>query len=256
MKQTNTVQKITSPVEDVFFKHQDIHSSFTRFKPLNDKQAEVFRLSKDKNIRIIGLFGSAGTGKTALGLNLSIQDYIDNNCDQIKFIRNAVAARKIGALPGEEWEKDAPYIKVCKDLVNSMFDKPGAFASLSNNRNGVIDAGCATFLQGETWTRCSVVVDEPQNMNWDELYMIMTRLGEGSKLFLCGDTKQCMLNGKHDYGALPKLISRLKRMKSAAIVEFEIADIVRDDIVAEFLIADEELSQEEMEQMHYDNNSL
>ena len=79
-------------------------------------------------------------------------------------------------------------------------------------------------------------------MNWHELNMIMTRMGKNCKLYLSGDTRQCMLNGKHDFGSLPELIGVLNMMPSARIVEFGIDDIVRDDVVAEFLISVEKLS--------------
>ena len=242
MKQSKTVQHIDNDSEISFFKNQDISDSFIRYTPLTDNQALAMRHNDDPSVRIIGLFGSAGTGKTALALNMALADFIDDKCDSVKFIRNVVASRDLGALPGEASEKEAPYLQVCKSLVNEMFEKPGAFGVLSHERNGTIKASTSTFIQGETWNDCRVIVDEPQNMNWHELYMVMTRLGKNSKLYLSGDTRQCMLNGKHDFGALPELIQVMSMMPSARIVEFGINDIIRDSVVAEFLIAVEQLS--------------
>lgn len=242
MKQSKSFQQLPQNEEVSFFKNQNISDSFIRFKPLTDNQAIAMHYNADPEVRVIGLFGSAGTGKTALALNMALSDFINGDCASVRFIRNAVASRDLGALPGDESDKEAPYTQVCRTLVNEMFDKPGAFGVLSNERNGTIKAGCSTFIQGETWNDCRVVVDEPQNMNWHELYMIMTRLGKNSKLYLSGDTRQCMLNGKHDFGALPELIQVMSMMPSARIVEFGINDIIRDSVVAEFLIAVEQLS--------------
>ena len=148
MKQSKSFQQLPQDSEVSFFKNSDISDSFIRFKPLNANQALVMRHNEDPGVRVLGLFGSAGTGKTALALNMALSDYIDNKCQSVKYIRNTVSTRQIGALPGEEWEKDAPYIQVCKTLVNEMFDRPGAFAVLSNPRNGTLSAGCSTFIQG------------------------------------------------------------------------------------------------------------
>ena len=242
MKQSKSFPTLPQNEDIPFFKNQDISDSFIRFKPLTDNQAIAMHYNADPEVRVLGLFGSAGTGKTALALNMALSDFIDDKCYQVKFIRNAVSTRQIGALPGDESEKDAPYLQVVKNLTNEMFSIPGAYAVLSSDKNGTIKAGCSTFIQGETWNDCRVVVDEPQNMNWPELYMIMTRMGRNCKLYLSGDTRQCMLNGKHDFGALPELIHVLNMMQSARIVNFEIKDMVRDDVVAEFLTAVEKMS--------------
>ena len=222
---------------------KSLYKSFQRYAPLTAKQSLAEKHYNSKEQNITALVGSAGTGKTAWGLNLAYRDLVAGDCERVLFIRNAVSSREIGHLPGNETDKDGPYMCNVKSMTNEMFQRGDAYEILSNPKNGILKAGCATFMQGVTWDNCRVIVDEVENLNWQELYMLTTRMGKNCKLIICGDTQQTFLNGKHDYSQLPEYISVLEIMPSAEIVTFVTSDIVRSDIVKEFIESIEKLSQ-------------
>ena len=219
--------------------HQDksLYQSFTRWNPLTEKQALTSRFYDEKPQSIIVQAGSAGTGKTAWGLQLALRDLVAGECDKVMFLRNIVSARETGFLPGSMAEKFAPFVAVAQSLVNDMFGRGDAFELLT--KSGKLVATCSSFLQGHTFDNCRIVADEIQNMNWGELSMLVTRMGENSKMIMCGDDKQDMLTSRKDVTGWYDIMDVFDIMPSVAIVRYDQEDIVRSDIVREFIIASE-----------------
>ena len=219
--------------------HQDksLYQSFTRWQPLTEKQALTKDLYDEKTQSIIVQAGSAGTGKTAWGLWLALRDLVAGECDKVIFLRNVVSARETGFLPGSMAEKFAPFVAVAQSLVNDMFGRGDAFELLT--KSGKLVATCSSFLQGHTFDNCRIVADEIQNMNWGELSMLVTRMGENSKMIMCGDDRQDMLSSRKDVTGWYEIMDIFDIMPSVAIVEYTQEDIVRSDIVREFIIASE-----------------
>ena len=89
-----------------------------------------------------------------------------------------------------------------------------------------------------TFNNTIIIVDEMQNLDYSELYTIITRIGIESKIIFCGDTRQIDLKTKKD---IDKFMKVLDNMSSVSRVEFEIDDIVRSDLVKEFIIAEDRL---------------
>jgi phosphate starvation-inducible PhoH-like protein len=184
------------------------------------------------------LHGIAGTGKTFLALYRALEDVLDSGTlyDRVIIIRSAVSARDIGHLPGDKEEKSLvyqlPYMSMCKDL----FQRVDSYDRLKEQRK--IEFALSSFIRGLTFDRAVIVVDEIQNLTYQELYTIITRIGIDSKMLFCGDTRQNDLNGK---SGLDKFMKVLDNMPSCHRVEFGIDDIVRSDIVKEFIIAESRL---------------
>lgn len=105
--------------------HQDksLYQSFAHWQPLTEKQALTSRLYDEKPQSIIVQAGSAGTGKTAWGLQLALRDLVAGECERVMFLRNVVSARDTGFLPGSIAEKFAPFVAVAQSLVNDMFGR-------------------------------------------------------------------------------------------------------------------------------------
>ena len=219
--------------------HQDksLYQSFSQWQPLTYKQAITKQLYDEKPQSIIVQAGSAGTGKTAWGLNLALRDLVNGECDRVMFLRNVVSARETGFLPGTMAEKFAPFVAVAQSLVNDMFGRGDAFELLT--KSGKLVATCSSFLQGHTFDNCRIVADEIQNMNWGELSMLVTRMGENSKMIMCGDDRQDMLTSRKDVTGWYDIMDIFDIMPSVAIVRYDQDDIVRSDIVREFIIASE-----------------
>lgn len=183
------------------------------------------------------LHGAAGTGKTFIAVYKALEEMMDNRSsfEKVVIVRSVVPSREIGHLPGDEKEKTdvylAPYKAICKDLFNT----DQAYERLVEQKN--IEFLITSFVRGITIDKAIIVVDECQNMNFQELSSIITRVGEGSRILFCGDFKQTDLNKKHDQSGLKDFVQIINRMPSFRNIEFDVEDIVRSNLVKEFIVA-------------------
>jgi len=206
--------------------------------PITDTQRTVVdAYANDMNMF---LYGSAGCGKTFLGMYMALNEVLDNETqyDKLIIIRSAVASRDIGFLPGTEEEKMAiyeqPYVAICNELI-----KYGK--SYENmKKSGYIEFMSSSFLRGLTFDHAIILVDETQNMKFEELNTIMTRLGYQSKIIFAGDTSQNDLTkSNRDQSGMVDFMNIIGSMKDFASVKFNVGDIVRSDIVKRYIIAKE-----------------
>lgn len=206
------------------------------FNPLTENQTKFYELYK-QGTQAMMLHGAAGTGKTFIALYKALEEVMDkgNSFEKVVIVRSVVPSREIGHLPGDEKEKTdvyvAPYRAVCQDL----FNVEQAYDRLVEQKN--IEFMITSFVRGITIDNAVIIVDECQNMNFQELSSIITRVGEGSKIIFCGDFKQTDLNRKHDQSGLKDFVEVINRMPSFRNVEFGIEDIVRSALVKEFIVA-------------------
>jgi predicted ribonuclease YlaK len=206
------------------------------FDALTPNQSVFYNLYKEK-AQAIMLHGAAGTGKTFIALYKALEEVMDksNSYEKVVIVRSVVPSREIGHLPGDEKEKTdvylAPYKAVCKDLFNTE----QAYERLVEQKN--IEFLITSFVRGITIDNAVIIVDECQNMNFQELSSIITRVGEGSRIVFCGDFKQTDLNKRHDQSGLREFVEVINRMPSFRNVEFGIDDIVRSSLVKEFIVA-------------------
>ena len=221
MKQQNN--SLTIRIEDLLV-----------FESLTERQNEFF--SKWDNHEVQVLYGSAGTGKTFISFYKANEEVLDKgtHVDTLVILRSAVPSRDIGHLPGDIDEKGAiyelPYVEMCA----TMFNRPDAYYRLKEKK--VIQFALTSFVRGITFDNAIILVDEVQNMNYQELYSVMTRVGYNSKIVFCGDFKQTDIRD----GGLNKFMSVLKLMPNVAFYEFKKEDIVRSDIVKQFIVAEEQ----------------
>ena len=183
------------------------------------------------------LHGAAGTGKTFIAVYKALEEMMNNRgtYEKVVIVRSVVPSREIGHLPGDEKEKTdvylAPYKAICKDLFNT----DQAYERLVEQKN--IEFLITSFVRGITIDKAIIVVDECQNMNFQELSSIITRVGEGSRILFCGDFKQTDLSKKHDQSGLKDFVQIINRMPSFRNIEFDVEDIVRSNLVKEFIVA-------------------
>lgn len=207
-----------------------------------DPQHEFFVEYYKKQTPIITQIGSAGTGKTYIALYAALSDILgsDSDFEKIVIIRSAVQSREIGFLKGSEEEKNAayesPYISICDDLLRFKINN---YVHLK--QAGLLSFENSSFLRGTTYHRSIVIADEIQNMTYRELKTIVTRLGDDSRLILCGDFKQTDLVKKGDESGLNQLLSVFSKMsqESVSVIKYTPNDVVRSGIVKEFLLAEE-----------------
>ena len=124
-----------------------------------------------------------------------------------------------------------PYRQICSDL----FKRKDAWDRLVEQ--GHIEFVSTSFIRGTTFMHSILIVDEMQNMTWEELDTIITRVGDKSKLIMCGDYRQTDLKKKDDKSGLLKFLDVARLMKEFTRFEFGIEDIVRSSLVKSYIIA-------------------
>lgn len=218
----------------------DQRVSMTALAPKTQRQKDLFE-AYENGFNVLAI-GSAGTGKTFVSLYLALKDVMaaGSNVERIVVIRSAVQTRDQGFMPGSLKEKmgyyEVPYI----DIVNSLFDDRNAYQTMK--MNGTIEFMSSSFVRGLTFDNAVIIVDEVQSMNSHEIQSVLTRVGDNTRVIMCGDTKQNdLMKSKYDQTGLPSIVRILRRMDSVKVVEFNIEDVVRSGFVKEFLVAAEEL---------------
>jgi len=208
-------------------------------QPLTLNQTKTFEaFSKDKNLL---LHGSAGTGKSFISLYLSLLEVMEGHGDlhKVVILRSVVPTRDMGFLPGSAKEKarvyEAPYSSIC----NELFGRGDAYEILKTK--GIVDFQTTSFVRGTTFSDCIVVVDEMQNMTYQELDSVITRIGENCRVIFSGDFKQSDLIRDAERNGLLTFRKILKHMNMFDAIEFTKEDIVRSKLVKSYIIAKEDL---------------
>jgi phosphate starvation-inducible PhoH-like protein len=196
------------------------------------KNIENVLNSYDEGKNII-VTGCAGTGKTFNALNKSIQEVLTGKeFDQIVIFRNVVPVRDIGHLPGTLEEKQMQYEHPYNQIINETFGTSGTFMYEKMKENGTIVFNTTSYNQGITIHNSLIIVDEAQNMTYPELYNIITRCGNNTRIYFSGDyKKQDMLKKKKsETSGLLDFINVIKSYASLSDM-FEIHEMKTDDIV-------------------------
>lgn len=204
-------------------------------KPLTYAQKQMFEAWED-GYNIIAS-GSAGTGKTFLATYLALKALFSNEYKEIIFVRSTVSTRDMGFLPGTAEEKAAPYFELYKDHVNHIADSGTAWESLLHR--GAIRTEPTSFVRGSTWDNAIVVIDESQNLTRHELYSVLTRLGNNSRVLVLGDAKQSDLTRGSSSEYLKHLANKM--LDDFELINFTHHDIVRSAFCKALIIADSEI---------------
>jgi len=213
-----------------------------QIRPLNIAQEDMFRSFFEG--QHICAHGSAGTGKSYIACFLALNELLrtDTPAKRIIIVRSAVATRDVGFMPGTLEEKTAlyelPYHDIMMDLV--LPRRAGTYEDMK--AAGLIFFNTTSFIRGLTWEDAVIIVDEAQSMNEHEINSIMTRVGENSRVIICGDCKQTDLikTGK-DISGLPHMLRIIDRLPMFTRIEFTQDDIVRSSFVKQWLIASDQV---------------
>jgi phosphate starvation-inducible PhoH-like protein len=209
----------------------DFENKFSN--PRNKSQTKFLSYLKNKDSRIIIASGPAGTGKTLFGIEQGVRNYILGNFEKIIFTRPVVSVDEdIGFLPGTLEEKMAPWIRPIYDILYN-FISPKEVEHLIAEK--VIEISPLGFMRGRTFKNCWIVADEMQNSTISQMKMLLTRIGENSRLIITGDLDQN--DRKDQINGLDDFLGKLKGRRSDSIssVEFDKADIERENVVREVL---------------------
>ena len=210
-------------------------------QPITDNQKVLYDSYKEG--KHIIAYGAAGTGKTFVTLYNALRDVLDENTpyEKIYIVRSLVSTREIGFLPGDHEDKSDIYQVPYKHMVRYMFQmsSDADFEMLYGNLKAqdTIKFLSTSFLRGTTLDNAIVIVDEFQNLNFHELDSIITRIGEDSKIYFCGDATQTDLQKTNEKNGIVDFMKIVRSMPSFDLIEFGIDDIVRSGLVREYLIA-------------------
>jgi phosphate starvation-inducible PhoH-like protein len=205
--------------------------------PKNVHQEMYCKLLKTKNRKIVIANGPAGTGKTLFATEFGIRYFLTNTYEKLIFTRPSVSVdEELGFLPGTLEEKMAPWVRPIYDVLYN-FLSPKEVQQLMEEK--VIEIAPLGYMRGRTFKNAWIVADEMQNSTISQMKMLLTRLGENSRLVVTGDLQQFdrafEQNGLDDF--LRKFNVRKEVISSGQIAtfEFEKSDIQREEVVKEVL---------------------
>lgn len=209
-----------------------------KIEPMNENQKK-FMDTYNTGVPILVVTGYAGTAKTFLSMYCALTDVLSNEYDRLIVIRSAVETRSQGFLPGTQGEKDQPFEEPYEQVCNSLFKTVKTpYQHLKSFGN--IEFKTTGNLRGQTFDNAVILVDEVQNMDFNELSTVIERVGVNSRIIIAGDNHQIDLDRKHNQkSGFDEMMKVFSRMDGHYIdfVKYELDDIVRSGIVKEWLYA-------------------
>lgn len=206
--------------------------------PQTTRQEVAFAEWKSNNSNLV-LNGSAGTGKTFIALYLALETVLDKSTqqDKIVIVRSVVPTREIGFLPGTLEEKLTPYTAPYQSICSELFEHGKAYELLTEK--GVIEFHSTSFLRGRTFDNCIIIVDEVQNCSMQECDSVITRVGENTRMIVCGDYYQSDLIKQKEREGVLQFLKILEHLNLFSTIEFTWSDIVRSDMVRDYIMTKE-----------------
>jgi len=160
-----------------------------KFK-FTDNQVDFLKTALDPETKLLFLSGPAGTAKTYMATYSALQMLVDSGLEkEILYIRSIAesAQRSMGSLPGDLNEKFSvfatPFYDKLDEIINAVDIKV-------LREKGLFDCIPVNYIRGSNWEDSVVIIDEAQNFSYNELLTTLTRIGEGSKIIICGDQMQ------------------------------------------------------------------
>ena len=209
----------------------DFENKFT--VPKNRHQEQYVSMLKQKSKKIIVVSGPAGTGKTLFATEYGVQNFLLGSFEKLVFTRPSVSVDEdLGYLPGTIEEKMAPWVRPIYDILY-QFVTPNEVKQYMEDK--VIEIAPLGFMRGRTFKNTWIVADEMQNSSVSQMKMLLTRLGENSRLIITGDLEQ--YDRPNETNGLEDFLNKFKGKRSSSITsfQFERNDIQREDVVKEVL---------------------
>ena len=217
---------------------------FEQAKPVKQRNIEIVPRTRNQERLVLALqdysqpivvtAGPAGTGKTYLAMLAAVKAFREGEVDRIVLTRPAVAVEdeKHGYLPGDLNQKMDPWVRPLTDILREYYRQQDIAAMIEEQR---IEIAPLAFMRGRTLKNAYIVADEMQNATPAQCKMLMTRIGENSKIVITGDTDQA--DRRIADNGLADILTRLKKggVNGIAVCELDARDIQRHPIIGSVL---------------------
>lgn len=198
-------------------------------KPLNNSQKELINTINTKTLIIE--FGPAGTGKTYISAAMAADMLSNKEINKIYITRpNVPCGESIGYFPGTLEEKMAPWVAPLTSVIKERIGSgPFEYAL----KHGYIEIIPFETMRGRSLENSFVILDEAQNVTWEEFKMFITRIGANSKVVVNGDIRQSDLKIESGLSKYIKLLQNNYEdlEEFVGVIEFSSDDIVRHELV-------------------------
>jgi len=198
---------------------------------LTNKQKEFLKLALDNHTKIVFITGPSGSSKSFLATLVALELLNLKKVSDLIYIRSIVESsdNKMGYLPGDANEKLTPYLEPLMEKLDELLCKSDINTLMKENR---VEGKPTGYLRGLSWNAKVIIMDEAQNSTFRELTTLMTRVGQFSKLFVCGDPMQSDINGKSGFEKMCNVFNdNESREMGIHVFTLTEADIVRSEIV-------------------------
>ena len=230
MKKNNKKKKTNRAINITNDLAPNTASYRNRLRPRTDNQKEYIRTIAESTITFCQ--GLAGSGKTHIAMGMALEYLLEEKVKKIIITRPVLeAGEKIGYLPGTAEEKLHPYLLPILDEIQYFISMAQYAALKLNNKIEVVPLG---LMRGRNFHNSFIVADECQNASYDQLKMLLTRIGHDSKMVLTGDVFQSDLN-RNLQGGFMHLIDSLQDIEGIGFSKLEGIDIVRNPIISKIL---------------------
>lgn len=213
----------------------DVIQAARRITPRTQGQARYIQSLREHDITFA--VGPAGTGKTYLAVAVAVEALKQHQMRKIVLVRPAVeAGESLGFLPGDLHAKINPYLRPLLDALHEMLDYDLMKRYMEQD---VIEVVPLAYMRGRTLNEAFIILDEAQNTTIAQMKMFLTRMGQGSKIVISGDTTQIDLPRPSASGLIDAL-SRLRDIEGINVVQLNKSDIVRHRLVQDIVRAYED----------------
>ena len=201
--------------------------------PKNLNQEDYLFKLNDPSKMIVFATGPAGTGKTMLAVQWAIDQLKYGDADKIIITRPAVSVdEEHGFLPGDLNEKMAPWTRPIFDVIAENYNAKEIEHMVAE---GIIETSPLAYMRGRTFKNAIVIADEMQNTTPSQMKMLLTRLGQGSKMVVTGDLQQADRPSNNGLLEFLKLYNNFEDHRYVDICHFTVGDVERHEAVKEIL---------------------
>ena len=217
-RQSRKLRQNTNVVDLQFYQKKNQVTILPRNK---NQETYMLKLLDRKKDIIFGI-GPAGTGKTLIAVQVAVKLFKEGRVDKIIVTRPAVSVDEdLGFLPGTLEQKMAPWTRPIFDVLREYFNAREISGMIDE---GIVEIAPLAYMRGRTFKNAFILADEMQNATQNQMKMLLTRIGTGSKMVVTGDLAQA--DRLRDNG----LIQFVEQLEEKEIARLDIVRCAKGDI--------------------------